>query len=368
MFLLTNEQRACMGLGLVEPEWEWVCLKGAENGNGVTWACFDGDIIRKSILEGPCIYMERDYQEKTTDNRTILLARTGRGAPKKLSATSLSWGRRPFGMQLCWSAQTASVELRHTDTMRRFYSSELDGVKVKTFSDFERWAECWAQETTPEDRVRLETFTAQKRQHQKTREGDFFRFQIGRREYGYGRVLLDYEKMRRQKKPFWDILTGKPLVTAVYRIITEDPNVSIEELRRLPALPSNFMADDLLYYGEYPIIGNLPLEQEELDFPVMYGASTFGKDRGKRKICFQCGRIFRELEGEEVLPGCEGFRNNTVPISALYSREALEECIAVGDNRPFWKNQSEDLRAFPRKLKAVSRQFSLLVEDLYIKK
>ena len=174
--------------------------------------------------------------------------------------------------------------------------------------------------------------------------------------------------MRKEKKPFWDILMGKPLVTAVYHIITEDPNIPVEELQDLPTLPSRFTADDLIYYGEYTIIGNLPLEQKELDFPVMYGINLSGRDRGKRKICFQCGRIFRELEGVEIVQGCEAFRNNTVSVSALQSREVLEECITAGDNRPFWRSQSEDLRAYPRKLKAVCRQFSLLVEDLYIKK
>ncbi|MCI8573620.1 MAG: hypothetical protein HFF89_04230 [Oscillibacter sp.] len=368
MFLLTNEQRASMGLGLIEPEWEWMRLKGPENGNAETWACFDGDIIRKSILEGPAVYVERDYEERTIENRTVLLARTGRGAPKKLSATSLGWGRRSFGMRLSWSAESGAVELWHTDTARCFYSSGLDGVKVETFADFQRWAERWEQETTPEDLDRLKNFIEEKRRHQKAKEGDFFRFQIGRREYGYGRVLLDYEKMRKQKKPFWDILMGKPLVTAVYQIITDNPAVSIEELSSLPMLPSRFMADDLIYYGEYPIIGNLPLEQKELDFPVMYGTGVSARDRGKRKVYFQCGRIFRELEGVEVVPGCETFRNNTISVPALQSREVLEECMAAGDNRAFWRNQSEDLRAYPRKLKAVCRQFSLLVEDLYIKK
>lgn len=367
MFLLTNEQRASMGLGLVAPEWEWLRLKGPENGSSDTWACFDGDIIRKSILKGPSVYVEQDYEEQTADNRTILLARTGRGAPKKLTAASLSWGRRPLGMLLRWSAETGTVELWHTDTSRRFYSSSLEGVKISSFTDLEKWAEHWGRETTPKDAANLEAFLKQPRRHQKVKEGDFFRFQIGRREYGYGRILLDYEKMRRKNQPFWDILVGKTLVTAVYHIITEDPFVPVEKLRQLPALPSQFMADDLLYYEEYPIIDNLPLERKELDFPIMYGESFSGRE-GNRKVCFQCGRLFRELEGEEVLPGYGSFRNNTVFFPALQNREALEACMAAGNNRPFWKRRPGDLRAFPRKLRAVCRQFGLLAEDLEIRR
>ena len=366
MFLLTNEQRASMGLGLVGPDWEWVRLKGA--GDSETWACFDGDIIRKSVQEGPSVYEERDYEEQTADNRTILLARTGRGAPKKLSAASLCWGRRSLGMLLRWSAQTGTVELWHTDTSRHFYSSSLECVKLRSFAGFAKWAGCWERETTAEDMASLEAFLRQPRRHQKVKEGDFFRFQIGRREFGYGRILLDYEKMRRQNHPFWDILPGRPLVAAAYRIITEDGFMPIEDLRRLPVLPSQFMADDLLYYGEYPIIGNLPLEREDLDFPIMYGMGLSGKDQGTQKLYFQCGHIFRELEGEEPLPGCSSFRNNTVSIPALQSRESLEACIDAGNNRPFWKRRTEDLRAYPRKLRAVCRQFDLLAEDLEIKR
>ena len=371
-FLLTNSQRECLGLPMVEDTWEWVKLKPSPyEKEGETWACFDGDVIRRAVTVGPKIYVESCYAEQTTEDRTLLLPRTARGKAKKLSAVTLG-ERKPYGMSLAYRGRYPTLLLANCDTQQVYYSDCMEHRRVRTFGDFCAWLDRWRLETTPADQADIAAFAAAKRQHVKFREGDFFRFKVGRRHYGYGRILLDYERMRKAKEPFWDILMGKPLVVKVYHLITEDAKVTPGELKKLPALPSQFMMDNDLFYGNYPIIGSLPLENQELDCPIMYGGSISMRDAGKGRVLFQCGRIFREKVGTEVLHG--NFRNNGIGTGLRIRRCLWEDCIAAGSNAPLWAQSQDiyhlrtDLRnpAYRRELQEVCRQFDLRADQLPI--
>ena len=149
-FLLTNAQRACMGLTPVDPSWEWVRLKSVcKDPDFENWACFDGDTIRKYVYYSPSHYEECTYEEQTAENRTLLLPRTARGKPKKLTNITLS-NRKSLGMRLRWSQRIAAVELCHEDTARTYYSSGLEDYAIRTLDDLAAWLDRWAAETTPE--------------------------------------------------------------------------------------------------------------------------------------------------------------------------------------------------------------------------
>ena len=75
-FELTNEQRKYLGLIPVEEDWELVKLNYKyEN----IYFYFDGDIIRKKISLSENSYYETELNEKTTENRTVILPKTARG-------------------------------------------------------------------------------------------------------------------------------------------------------------------------------------------------------------------------------------------------------------------------------------------------
>ena len=374
-FLLTNAQRACMGLTPVDPSWEWVRLKSVcKNPDFENWACFDGDTIRKYVYYSPSHYEECAYEEQTAENRTLLLPRTARGKPKKLTNITLS-NRKSLGMRLRWSQRIAAVELRHEDTARTYYSSGLEDYAIRTLDDLAAWLDRWAAETTPEDLTALDRFLTAKRRRVQVREGDFFRFSIGRRAYGYGRVLLDYYRMKKEGRPCWDILMCRPLVVKTYRFITDDPAVPVEVLRELPALPSYYMSDDGIFLGEYPVVGNLPLEIGELDFPIMYGGSISGLDRGRDRTLLQCGTLYRVLEDVAPLPGWVScFRHNGVTLAPIcINRPTLEACIAAGSNGPYWERTKDwalkDLRSpyCREQLAAVCEQMGISMAELPVK-
>ena len=264
------------------------------------WACFDGAVIRRMVRCGPDLYQEGQYAEETAEDCTLILPRTARGKLKKLSAVTLSeW--KAFGMGFSWHGKWGSVWLGNDDLQCVWYSNRFEDKNVNTFTEFSDWLDRWMSETTPDDITNLVAFSRQERQHVKFREGNFFRFQVGRRQYGYGRVLLDYYRMSKRQST-WNIVMTRPVVVKVYHLITEDPNVPVEALHRLPALLSQYTMDNDLYYGQLPIVGNLPLEDNELDFPVMYGGSLDARDKDRGLVCLQCGRCSGSWRGRRSCP------------------------------------------------------------------
>ena len=76
---LTNEQRKYLGLIPVEEDWELVKLDYKYED---IYFYFDGNIIRKKISLSENSYYETELNEKTTENRTMILSKTARGKIK----------------------------------------------------------------------------------------------------------------------------------------------------------------------------------------------------------------------------------------------------------------------------------------------
>lgn len=331
-----------------------------------TAAYLDGNVLRKFIASGEDRYAEYEICERLSEDRKYLLPKTQKGKPVLLSAASL---QKRAGVGICLSffrhrSGYGDIALYSHTTEKNYYTNEYALGEIREFADFQRWIEDWCAETTPEDIADISAFAAQKRSHRKFREGDVFRFQIGRRQYGYGRILLDYAQMRKKKEPFWDILMGKPLVCSVYHIVTDRKDVTVEELRGLKALPSVHMMDNRLFYGEFEIIGNLTVGERE-DYPILYGDSISVQYRA---VLLQCGRIYRRKDKGTAL--FHDFTNNGIGFGLGFRLDVLLQCIREGSNGPYWQQDNwkvnRDLRnpKFRRELEQVCRQFNLAVSDL----
>ena len=361
MFALTNEQRPCFGLSPVQPGWKRIDVKPSPYDTFNTVAYVDeGMVLRKAISSGKDIYQEMEYREQLSGDGSLLLPRTEKGKPVKLSSSTLL-KRVPAGMGLRYSRK--NISLGNYISNQYYYHSDHEILTLNTINDFSAWVEKWCAESSSDDLEEVAAFARRKRIHCKYREGDFFRFRLTRRLYGYGRILVDYVTMRRNKQPFWDILMTTPLAVCVYPVISDNKDVSPEELAQLTPLPSQFMADNPLFYGTYEIIGNLPFE-EEPDCPIMYGAGLSISDPNDA-VFFQRGKTFIRLDGQSPL--FRGFTNNGVSFSLDVLLPDLEDCIRQGSNAPYWYSpyrsyyQDKDLR-HPKnraKLEAVCAQLGL---------
>ena len=258
-------------------------------------------------------------------------------------------------MYFCYDK--GGVTLANGTSQQTYYQSEYEGLILEDFSALEKWIEEWCAGTGAKERKEILEFSAAGRVHQKYREGDFFRFRINRSLYGYGRILLDFNKMRKEKAPFWDIFMGKPICAAVYHIVTERKDVRPEELAGLAMLPSQMVMDNNFFYGEYVIIGNQPVPEDCQNYPIHYGNTIRAFDTGIR---YQCGKTFIAREDKQAL--YSQYRNNGIGWNLKIKLSVLQKCIEANSNQPYWdEDRQPDLRnpRFHEHLREIQEQIGI---------
>ena len=140
-------------------------------------------------------------------------------------------------------------------------------------------------------------------------------------------------------------LMGKPLIIKVYHKISDSKNVDLKELSKCLALPSQAIMDNIFYYGEAIILGNLPLEDREYDdmlISVSESISYIDKD-----IAYlQYGLIYREIPLsdyqkliKELKVDAQTFRREG--IGFVIDTDNLKECIKAKSNSPCWEKHNK---------------------------
>jgi len=335
-FELTNKERKYLGLIPVEEHWELVKFD-----NGIYYY-FEDDTIKKEIKVSKNYYHEAELNVKTAENRTMILPKTKRGKIKKFNYTATQ-SFSPFGNYFTFS--TDGVIIANYTTQRTYYSESFNEKNI-SLDNLKNWLDKWIKECTEEDLKEIEEFKNAKRKHCKFKEGDFFAFKIGRREWAFGRILLDVAKLRKdenfEKNKNYGLahLMGKPLIIKVYHKISDNKNIDLKELAECLALPSQPIMDNIFYYGEAVILGNLPLKPEENDMFISVSESISGID--KNIAYLQYGLIYREIplsDYEKLIKdlkiGAQTLRREG--IGFVIDTYKLKECIEAKSNSPFWE-------------------------------
>ena len=336
-FELTNKERKYLGLIPVEEHWELVKFD-----NGIYYY-FEDDTIKKEIKVSKNYYHEAELNEKTAENRTMILPKTKRGKIKKFNYTATQ-SFSPFGTYFTFS--TDGVIIANYTSQRTYYSEIFSEKEKISIDDLKKWLDKWMKETTEEDLEEIEEFKNAKRKHYKFKEGDFFAFKLSRREWCFGRILMDVSKLRKdenfEKNKNYGLahLMGKPLIIKVYHKISDNKNIDLKELSECLALPSQPIMDNIFYYGEAVILGNLPLKPEENDMFISVSESISGID--KNIAYLQYGLIYREIplsDYEKLIKdlkiGAQTLRREG--IGFVIDTYKLKECIEAKSNSPFWE-------------------------------
>jgi hypothetical protein len=303
-FELTNQQREYLGLEPIKSDWDKVILK-ADTYRPESIIYFEGDTLKRHIVSYDNIYKETQYDELTKDRR-LLLPKTAKGKEKTLTGSVLE-SRQPIGVYLFVDNVGNFLIGNHT-TQKTFYSSQWDKQYANRETDVSVIIETFISESTGNHLNEIREFKNAKRQHIKFKSGDFFAFKVNRTEYGFGRVLLNVDLLRKKKLMPGNhglyYLMGPPVLVMIYAHISESKLVDINALVKAPTLPTDFIMDNMLLYGEFEIIGHRELEEDEFDFPMSYGRNL---DRQVPEVFLQWGLIHiekplsifsRYLEGE----------------------------------------------------------------------
>lgn len=339
-FELTNEQRSFLGLTPVNANWELVVFDHY-------FFYFDNCNIVKQITVSSSSYQEYDIDEKTSQDRTLVLPKTSKGKPKKFNYTAI---QKFKATGVYFSFSSTFLIIANLTTQTTFYS---ESYKDKDLEFLKTWLANWIKESTPKDIEDINAFKNAKRQHCKYKEGDFFALKIDRKNYAFGRLLIDVSKAVKQdnlkqgKNYGLTNLMGKALIVKIYHYISDSLDVDLEKLAKLEALPSQAVMDNHLYYGENVIIGNIPLDNSDYDMLISYGQSINSKD--KNKVYLQYGFIFKELdikdfnlflrEESKRTPDLiyeNPYRNEGIGFSIYLDH--LHRCIQEKSNMPFWQD------------------------------
>ncbi|MGX8794758.1 Imm26 family immunity protein [Fusibacter sp. JL298sf-3] len=344
-FELSNFARPFFGLPPIPEDWERVAL------NAHLFLYFDGDTVKRRLSVTDDSYRE-ELLELKTEGRHTLLPKTAKGKHQKLTPATLS-RCKPQGVYFSYTRDERIVIGNYT-TQRALYGVGLfDKERVSSYEALMAWVANYVAQTTATDLKTVERFKSAKRKRHRFKAGDFFRFKTGRRTYGYGRVLLDIGRLR--KSPDFKAhkhyglanLPMQPVTVKIYHII-DDGRATIESLDRLSAMPAQHIADNNLLYGDFEIMGHLPLKPEAYDFPISFGRSISAKDRGT--VYLQWGEIFCETQDASLLePYLEhgSYRNEAIGFHLdIEGTSELSACIDAGSNAPYWEKyrRRNDLR------------------------
>lgn len=130
----------------------------------------------------------------------------------------------------------------------------------------------------------------QKHKPVKYRSGDFFAIPTKRNLYGqpieyiFGRHLVNISAMRKngvvnEQHHFYNLGTIVQLVT-IYDYQSPTIDVDVHLIKSSRSIPPFYMMDDQLMRGNYPIIGNIPVEPSEIVFPMHYGSYVKSSRKG----------------------------------------------------------------------------------------
>ncbi|MGC4041804.1 MAG: immunity 26/phosphotriesterase HocA family protein [Flavobacterium sp.] len=353
-FELTNEQRRYLGLEIVPSNWEKVKI------NNETFVYFDKNTIRKKISVNELAYEEIELNEET-ENRQILLPKTSKGKNKKLNFSSLD-ARSGIGMYFKFNSY--GITIGNYTTEKAFYSTQFENLRFSNIQDLKVWLENFITSVTEKEIEDLKRFAQEKRKKVNLKEGDFFTFKVDRQNFGFGRLIFDIRKLRKESNfrlkrnyGLTQIMT-QPLVIKVYHIIDNSKNQDLNFLKSLKSLPSQYIMDNRLFYGDFEIIGNLPLEDWEIDFPISYARSISYGDFDT--VYLQYGEIYKETKKNYFykyieIPNPDSktdwdkclkfnpYRNESIGYSLNLEKSMLEKVILENSNQPYWNSKNYDI-------------------------
>ncbi|WP_455717354.1 immunity 26/phosphotriesterase HocA family protein [Anaerosporobacter sp.] len=276
--LLVNEKRYYYGLESISPEWDKVVKYSVTyNLHKRSEIYFAGNTIKKMIFEekyvaegekpGGNYYLEFDLNEQT-ENQTILIPKTNRGKKKPWTPSML--------MTPTYMREQLHVKIANDTHCVSSFNSQNDQElplpkgKVEKAEDFVRYTEEYIK-SLPDDYDKvISDFHTKQRVTVKFGAGDVFRVALSPTTYTYGLILgigrdvLKWDKVP-SKHPMQSIM-AQPIIFRQYNIVTENKNMTPEDLENISMYPMDMAQDNEILWGTYPIIGRKKLTEKDIDF------------------------------------------------------------------------------------------------------
>lgn len=328
---LDDRMRYYYGLSPLDNNWDRVVMYSVTHAlRKRTEIFFEGDIVKKVIFEelagdnGYRLYHEADMDVPTV-GRQLILPKTARGREQKLTPSLLL---TPSYMQ----GQLYVVINSEKGRVSSFNSSNDQSLPLppweRLFSaeDFYSYTEKYIASCPEEYEKTLENFRNKKRVTVKFTAGDIFRQQISPTLYTYALILCKVRQLEKWDElphdhPLRHLMT-QPIIYRQYAIVTDDPNMTAEQLRNIPLLDAKIAQDNDILWQTYPIVCSKKLEESDIDL-------GFGINEKLRTIAWGLAmHTFREDEWHFSCNGRKG--QNHLSFNALNHTVSMAYGVALG--------------------------------------
>ena len=381
-YQLSNKEREYLGLDPIQSNWDLIEFRGDQY-RSESILVFDGDIVKRQIISTEDSYKEYQYNDLIR-NREFIVPKTKRGKEKKLSPSTFE-KINPTGVYFNFGQGQITIASMATQTT--FYSTRMERMNIKTIGDFKIWLDKFINETSKQNREDIISFKSSKRKNIKSKKGDVFAFKIDRNNHGYGQVIENIDKIRKTLSENHGLrsIMGKPLLIRVFHHISEGIEQNIDGFEGFKTTPSQYIFDNHIFYGEYPIIGNFKIPQSQIDFPISYGRVLYPSP----EVYLQWGLIHKQKSARSYDKHLTGinelvsedspsykvtnpYSNNSIGFQLDIDKQTILECIKSNSNEPYWNQKiykmKRDLRNPTNKEIRIElfREFGVSENEYYI--
>ncbi|EAC2793749.1 hypothetical protein ARU75_03345 [Listeria monocytogenes] len=314
--MINNEIREVIGLHQINENDQKLTVENAE-------VIIINHVLIKLILNQADCYKEIDYNLELTDTNELVGRKNAK--PKALTTKTILKAKTKE-LRLKINKISHRIELKlGVQHFENIYFEEgmlftKENVQEKIAANY---GSDWLSIL---DKAKLKVKTRQTIQ-----QGSIFSYPIGN-EYGFGLVIGCFQAFRKQKimpqdsSHYLRLMMGVPLVIRSFNYTSKQNTVDLSLLKKQELLNPEFIMDDLVSRGDFPIIGRVDLEEADISFPMNFsfnGVST--TYAGYQAIGEPDRDIIKKYEEEITVRFDWGFGSKTMPAKEFLKRSSGKE-------------------------------------------
>ncbi|TYV28745.1 immunity 26/phosphotriesterase HocA family protein [Listeria monocytogenes] len=277
----------------------------------------------KLIVEQADYYKEIDYDLELTDTNELIGRKNAKSKPLTLKAI-LKAKTKELRLKINKVSHRMELKLGVQHFENLYFAEDMvitkENVQEKITA---MYGNDW-----------LNTLAKAKRKvkmRQTIQQGAVFSYPIGN-EFGFALVIGCFQTFRKQKimpqdsSHYLNLMMGVPLVIRTFNYTSEQKIVDLQLLKKQELLNPEFIMDDLVLRGDYPIIGKAVLEESDILFPMNFsfnGEST--TYAGYQAIGASDREIIQRHKKEIMVRFDWGFGSKTMSAKEFLKRSSGKE-------------------------------------------
>ncbi|MBF2673754.1 immunity 26/phosphotriesterase HocA family protein [Listeria marthii] len=281
------------------------------------------NVLIKLILDQADFYKEIDFDIELTDSNELIGRKNTK--PKALTLKAILKAKTKE-LRLKINKVSHRIELklgvRHFENL--YFEKDMlftkENVQEKITAVF---GSDWLS-TLAKAKLAVKT-------RQTIKQGSVFSYPIGN-EYGFALVIGCFQTFRKQKimpqdsSHYLNLMMGVPLVIRTFNYTSEQNTVDVQLLKQQELLNPEFIMDDLVLRGDFPIIGEAVLEEADILFPMSFSFNGVSTTYAGYQVTDASDREIIKSHIKEITVRFDwGFGSKTMPAKQYLKRSSGKE-------------------------------------------